>query len=360
MRTLAVRAALRSALLRWGAWVLMALGLLAAVGNTPEVALAGVASLLAPLWWASGQGGWRGTLQWAGVSLLYALLGMAWLRAWRPALWPAHWRDVEATLPLPAAVLRRSDQAVLRWVLAPWAALLCTAWGLLLWWQPGPVWAQASRAAVGLLAALGTSLLVGQWGLSRWRHPTAPRWKGACNARSERPAWRRVHPVWALVLAPVWRGQAPQSRWVLSTGLLMPALALVALCVTHRWITAWLCAATTVALIGTSLAVQRLQREGARLQAASLHLPLPQSHLQGWQRALALGPVLGLVLGLAVTLSLCALPLHPLPTLGLALSLACAGGLETHWPVRKPDHHASRWLLMLCICLAFASEINPA
>ena len=359
MRTLAVRAALRSALLRWGAWVLMALGLLAAVGNTPEVALAGVASLLAPLWWASGRDGWLGTLQWAGVSLLYALLGTAWLRAWRPVLWPAHWRDVEATLPLPATVLRRSDQALLRWVLAPWAALLCTAWGLLLWWQPDPVWAQASRAALGVAAALCTSLLVGQWGLSHWRRPTAPTWKGASKARSKQGGWRRIHPAWALVLAPVWRGQAPQSRWALSAGLLMPALGLIALCGTQHWVTAWLCAATTVSLSGTSLAMRRLQREGESLQAASLHLPLPQGHLQGWQRALALSPVLGLVLGLALTLALCALPLHPLPTLGLALSLACAGGLETHWPVSKPDHHASRWLLMLCICLAFASEIGP-
>ncbi|TDM09493.1 MAG: hypothetical protein C4K60_09605 [Ideonella sp. MAG2] len=100
MRTLAVFAMLRKGLQRWGIWVLMALGLLAAVGNTPEVALAGVGSLLAPLWWASGQDGFWGHWQWASVSLGYALLGMAWLRAWRPVLWPAHWRDTEATLPL--------------------------------------------------------------------------------------------------------------------------------------------------------------------------------------------------------------------------------------------------------------------
>ncbi|TDM09494.1 MAG: hypothetical protein C4K60_09610 [Ideonella sp. MAG2] len=140
----------------------------------------------------------------------------------------------------------------------------------------------------------------------------------------------------------------------------MPALMLMALCVTQRWVTAWLCAATTVAFSGTSLALRRLQREGAPLQAASLHLPLPEGQPQGWQRSLALSPVLGLLLGLVLTLALCALPLRLLPTLGLVLSLACAGALETHWPVHRPEHHACRWLLMLCICLAFASEINPA
>lgn len=360
MRSLAVRTAVLRALRRWGAWGLMALGLLAAVSNTPQVALAGLAMLLAPLWWASGQGGGVGWLLWAGTTVLYVLLGWAWLRAWRAAVWPAHWRAAEAALPLPPAAVRRTDRQVLAVVLAPWAVLLITAWALLWAWQPGPAWAQASRAAIGLGLALGLSLAAGQRSLHRWRCQAPAPWAGAAPARPT-PAtrWSPRPAGWALVLAPLARGTAPLSLNALSLGLLMPALALIGAAWSPRWATAWLCGATAVALVSTALALRRLERELAPLHAASVHLPLPPAAVRQWLRGVALLPVALWVLSLGLALALCALPLRPGPTLGLMLCLALAGGLETHWPVSKPEHHASRWLLMLCLCLAWASELTP-
>ncbi|MBQ0935697.1 hypothetical protein [Ideonella paludis] len=360
LRRLAVQAAVLRALRRWGMWGLMALGLLAAVSNTPEVALAGLAMMLVPLWWSSGQSGGMGWLQWAGVTLLYALLGWAWLRAWRSAVWPAHWRAAEASLPLPMACVQRTDRHMLAVVLAPWAVLLFTAWGLLWAWQPGPAWAQASRAALGLSLALGLGLAAAERSLRRWRCLAPPTWAGAAPA-SPRPttSWSPRPAGWALVLAPLLRGSAPLSLQALSVGLLMPALALGGAAWSPHWATAWLCGATAVALVCTALTLRRLTLELAALQAASTALPLPPTVWHHWQRGVAALPVALWVLCLGLALATATLPLRPGPTLGLMLCLAVAGGLETHWPVSKPEHHASRWLLMLCLCLAWASELTP-
>lgn len=361
LRSLAVRAAVLAGLRRWGVWVLMALGLLAAVSNTPEVALAGLAMVLAPLWWASGHEGPAGWLLWITLTLLYALLGWAWLRAWRSAVWPAHWRAAEASLPLPQAVVQRTDRRLLALVGAPWALVLSAAWALLWAWQQGPAWPQAARAALGVGLALGLSLAAGQRSLRRWRGQTPALWAGAAPAQQPpaRP-WASKHAAWALVLAPLGRGLAPLSLHTLSLGLLMPALALLGAGWSPRWATAWLCGATAVALACTALALRRLQRELAPLHAATAHLPLQPGVLQQWLRGLALLPVAWWALSLGLAPGLGGLPLRPGPLLGLLLCLALAGGLETHWPVRQADHHASRWLLMLCLCLAWASELTPS
>ena len=161
------------------------------------------------------------------------------------------------------------------------------------------------------------------------------------------------------MLAPLARGTAPLSLNALSLGLLMPALALLGAAWSPHWATAWLCGATAVALVCTALGLRRLERELAPLHAASVHLPLHPAAVRQWLRGVALLPVALWVLSLGLALALGALPLRPGPTLGLMLCLALAGGLETHWPVHQSDHHASRWLLMLCLCLAWASELTP-
>ncbi|MDZ7812420.1 MAG: hypothetical protein U5L74_04605 [Ideonella sp.] len=360
MRSLAVRAAVLRALRHWGTWGLMALGLLAAVGNTPAVALAGLALVLAPLWWASGHGGGAGWLLWAGTALLYALLGWAWLRAWRPAVWPAQWRATEASLPLPTRTVQGTDLRLLALVLAPWAVLLITAWALLWAWQPAPAWAQAGRAALGIGVSLGLSLASGQRSLHRWRSQAPAPWAGIAPARQTLTTrWPIRHAGWALVLAPLARGTAPLSLTTLSLGLLMPVPALLGAMWSPRWATAWLCGATAVAILCTALALRRLERELALLHAASTHLPLRRTALRQWLRGVALWPVAVWMLSLSLALGLSALPLRPGPTLGLLFCLALAGGLETHWPILKPEHHASRWLLTLCLCLAWASELTP-
>lgn len=344
--------ALRRALRRWGAFLVVA-ALAAGAGSSDPLGAA--AALPATIAWPLHRalhalpGSAAGLVVWVLASAAAGLVPLLLTRRW---WWPPRWAETERALPLGAAERARSDAEVVGWLLLPWHA--GSAVGLALVNFGGVAFTVAAWSAWAV--ALAVSLAAGQAWLRRVR-------RGARRARPlvppvpfapapARGAWRTW---WWL---PLRRGAAAgTARLLLGFGIANPALAAgpaVAPDATG-W---WLAGLSLAALAGTSLLRARIAVEWAGWRQAARAWPLRAARLEAQARLLAIAPVLA---GLSLLLVLAALGLGPTlrpavaATYALGLPLAC--WLEAQAPAADPSHQAARWLFLAALLVALGSEV---
>lgn len=364
MRSRWCLASLRAFLKRWGVYLAMA-GL--AFGAGASGGLAAVAAVAAwtvlPLCWVVAR------VQWTLPALAQLVLVLAWqaaasvalLRALRPMLWSAAWRDSEAALPLVASAVRRSDAAV-------------SALALLLWWAvqglgmanvllQNPAWLRSARwaAPAALLFAQVLGWALGLRGLQAARGMAVGRLRRSvvgsavsATAPSARPWW------WALLVLPVWRGTARAFGlwWASSVVLLiLPSLLLWG---QPGWASA-IFAAWSVAALALTSRLSHLSRLalGPLLQLGASTLPLSLVAMERARRWQLLLPALG---GAALLLASALLgPQAAQFRPAVLASWALVAALSVWWasgqPPRQADEAALRWLLSLVIQLALSTEV---
>ncbi len=362
------RLALHALVRRWGVYGLVAMAVVGAGSNSPlDAAGALSAWLVLPLFEAAARPGWGGL--WMGVVIAVQSLlagGVVW--AMRPLLWPAHWAAAERALPIPPALQRRSDLAVVAWGLLPLGLLY--ALGAVTWLVHRPAWLMPwrGRAVLGLvLLALG-SLLVGVAVVQLWRRPPAhhklqpgghtPTGPAGAPTRL-RPALaaRRAVPAWPVLWWwPLWRGPARRTGQALLLGTAL--LAGLALGLQHLppAATGWWLAGFALANLLVSTRVNTLsQREHTPLLAACAVLPLPPAGLRRQRVALALLPT-----GLGGLLLAGLLPwsqTRPPVALAYLLANVAVALVEVCSTPADAGAKASRWLLSLVVLVALASEV---
>jgi hypothetical protein len=353
-------AACRQALRRWlGRWAVFALvaALLAGAGAGLDSALASVLALAAwaalPLARAVAAGTWT-TL---AAMLATAGVGVLLLLALRQLIWPAAWAEAERALPLSRHEQQRSDLPWIVLAALPWVALQIA--GLAVWALQEPAWLLGREWVLGPVgAATVVLMLVGGVGLQGLR-----RRMGQPRLRTRRGELRsapgaRTSPARVLLWWPMARGPARRLAWHGGATLAGVALVLVAVARRPDWAAWWLTALSLLALVAVSRARTLAALELRPLLVAGLPLPLSQPH---WGLALdaavAAPALLGAALGALLVLATAA-DVRPMLLAAWWIWLAVAAALELRSPAREAQVQAARWLFMLAVALALASEVR--
>lgn len=352
--------ALRQWVERWLVYAAVAVAM-ASAGAGWSAAVATAQSLAA---WAAlplGRGAAAGG-GWAPLAVLgCAGLGVAMLAAVRQRLWPVAWREAERALPLPPRETLRSDLRIIALASLPWAGL--QAAGLLVWLAQQPAWLEGRATAV---AVAGTAALVlmlaGGLLLQRLRRQGSRRRPASAaptvNAQAPvtPPIRPRVLQARVLLLWPLRRGVAPRSaRQALGTAA-VGVLLMGAAVWRPAWAPAWLALQALAALWAVARAGALATLELRPLLEACAPLPLPP-RAWGWRldAAVAAPALLG-VAGVAAVVGLAA----PSAQGGVLAAwvgwLVFAAWLERRVPVADASVQSARWLFLLAVAVALASE----
>lgn len=342
---------------RWAVFVAVA-ALVASAGAGLDTALATVAALAA---WAAlplargAASGVTGAVLAVGFVVTVGT-GLVW--AVRQLLWPARWREAERALPIAPRDALRADVPWIALAALPWATL--QVGGLAVWLAQRPAWLAGREAAVVVAAAIALGLTLaaglGLQGLRRrggWRRGVAA---AIDDRRSGRAVPARLSPWRPLVGWPLVRGVAPRFARLGALTLFASLALQAALAWRPAWAAWWLALQSVLALVALSRARVLAALELRPLLAAGAALPLSA---RGWTArldALCAAPaLLGVVL-----LSLAAMAQAP-GVRGAVLAVWCgwlalAALLELRAPVADASVQSARWLFMLAVALALASE----
>ncbi len=356
MRLRWCRLALASFLRRWGAYILVSALVIGAGSGTPTAAVAGVAGwTVVPLFHAASQGPWL-----LPALLLQGAAGAACLWAMRPLLWPRAWADAERALPLARAERRRSDAAVVAIALVPWVLLQAAGAAAAIAARPHWLMPVLGRALAALAAAqalawaagIGMLALRRRAGQPRARAPGRSTSAGAGAASPRRRGWAH-----ALLLLPLLRGPAQRTGRLLAAAsalLCGPGLLLLWRPTALGW---WLALLAVLALVLVSRAHALAREEFAPLLAAAEVLPISPARLARARDALCLLPLAPALLVLAAGLA--AVPLRPGWLLAYLVSCTGSCALQVFTHAEQDADRSARWLFLLVLSLALASEVAP-
>lgn len=351
--------ALRGWLARWGVIVVVA-ALVASAGAGLDSALASIAALAA---WAALPLA-RGAVM-GGVGCLLAVLGVAavgllLLAAVRQRLWPTRWREAECALPIAPGEALRAELPWIALAALPWAAL--QAAGIAVWLGQRPAWLAGNELAL-VMAGVAASLLTlaGGVAMQRWRRQGGWRVR-AIAPRSASPPVRaapyaagRLSPWWPLVVWPMRRGMAPRFAGLAAGTLAASAGLAAALAMRPGWAPWWLALQALLVMLALSRARLLVALELRPLLDACAALPLPR---RGWLArldALSAAPALaGAVMAAAVAALVPGV--RGAVLVAWVLWLALAALLELRMPVADAAVQSARWLFLLIVALALASE----
>ncbi len=352
--------ALRRWLGRWAVFVLVA-AVVASAGAGLDSALATVAALAAWVALPLARGVAAGGL-WPVLALLGVVaVGAGLLAALAPLLWPARWREAERALPLAPGDTTRADLPWIALATLPWAALQLG--GVAVWLGQRPAWLAGHELALVLTTGLALGLVVvAGLGLQRMRRRGAglgrpgPRaWSVSTRPAAARGA-ARLSPLRPLILWPLRRGVAPRAARHAALTLAAAGLLLVALAVRPGWAPWWLALQSLVAMAAVARARVLAALELRPLLDAGAALPLSR---RGWAWRIDAVSVAPALVGVAL-LAAATVALAP-GGRGAVLAawsgwLALAAVLELRVPVADASVQSARWLFLLAVALALASE----
>lgn len=356
MRLRWCRLALASFLRRWGAYILVSALVIGAGSGTPTAAVAGVAGwTVVPLFHAASQGPWL-----LPALLLQAAAGAACLWAMRPLLWPLAWADAERALPLGAAERRRSDGIVAAIALVPWVLLQAAGAAAAIAARPHWLMPVLGRALAALAAAQALAWAGGLWMLARRRRAGQPALSAGARTSARTGAalplqaagWAR-----ALLLLPLVRGPARRTGRLLtaaSVALCGPGLLLLWRPSALGW---WLALLAVTALVAVSRAHALAREEFAPLLAEATVLPVAPARLARARDALCLLPLVPALAMLAAGLA--TVPLRPGWLAAYLLSCTGSCALQVFTRPEQDSDRSARWLFLLVLSLALASEVAP-
>ena len=360
MRLRWCRDALLRLLRRWAVYFVVGALVTGAGATGGWQAIAAVAAwLVLPLFYSAGHGAWLGL----GIAL-QGLVGGLVAVALSPLLWQRTWADAERALPIAPRLRLASDAAVVAMALAPLLLLCAIGAVTLLGHRPAWLLAYRDRAIAALLAAVVLSVALGtaflQW--QRRSGDRGPR-AGSSRVRSRRAsaveAQRIATRRWFRVLVwwPLWRGPAQRAGiglWIGSVLLCLPAAGLAFSSGATGW---WLAGFAVLTLVSSSALDAAARKEFADLHAACRALPIERTSLARTRAALALAPLLPGIATLLLALAFAHAKVRPLVL--AAYVAVCIGGcaIEVAAAARDAQSKASRWLLVLVVAVALASEV---
>jgi len=243
--------------------------------------------------------------------------------------------------------------------------LLCTVGAVtLLGHRPAWLLPYRDRAIAGLLAAVALSIALGTAFL-QWQRRTGDRgaraeFSGVQRQRTSAADALHVSTLrWprALVWWPLWRGPARRTGlglWLGTATLCVPALGLALITGFTGW---WLAGFATLALVSSSVLDAVARKEFADLHEACRPLPIKPTSLGRMRASIALAPLLPGLATLPIALAVSHVAVRPLVLAGYVVACIGSCALEVAATARDAQSKASRWLLVLIVAVALASEV---
>ena len=360
MRLRWCRDALLRLLRRWAVYIVVGALVIGAGASGAWQAITAVAAwLVLPLFVSASHGAWLG----AGIAM-QGLAGGLVAVALSPLLWQRTWADAERALPIAPGLRLASDAAMVAMALAP-LLLLCTVGAVtLLGHRPAWLLPYRDRAIAALLAAVALSIALGTAFL-QWQRRTGDRgaraeFSGVQRQRTSAADALRVSTLrWprALVWWPLWRGPARRTGlglWLGTATLCVPAVGLALITGFTGW---WLAGFATLALVSSSVLDAVARKEFADLHEACRPLPIKPISLGRMRASIALAPLLPGLATLPIALAVSHVAVRPLVLAGYVVACIGSCALEVAATARDAQSKASRWLLVLIVAVALASEV---
>jgi len=360
MRLRWCRDALLRLLRRWAVYIVVGALVIGAGASGAWQAITAVAAwLVLPLFVSASHGAWLA----AGIAM-QGLAGGLVAVALSPLLWQRTWADAERALPIAPGQQLASDAAMVAMALAP-LLLLCTVGAVtLLGHRPAWLLLYRDRAIAGLLAAVALSIALGTAFL-QWQRRTGDRgaraeFSGVQRQRTSAADALRVSTLrWprALVWWPLWRGPARRTGlglWLGTATLCVPAVGLALITGFTGW---WLAGFATLALVSSSVLDAVARKEFADLHEACRPLPIKPTSLGRMRASIALAPLLPGLATLPIALAVSHVAVRPLVLAGYVVACIGSCALEVAATARDAQSKASRWLLVLIVAVALASEV---
>lgn len=352
--------ALLRLLRRWAVYIVVGALVIGAGASGAWQAITAVAAwLVLPLFVSASHGAWLA----AGIAM-QGLAGGLVAVALSPLLWQRTWADAERALPIAPGLRLASDAAMVAMALAP-LLLLCTVGAVtLLGHRPAWLLPYRDRAIAGLLAAVALSIALGTAFL-QWQRRTGDRgaraeFSGVQRQRTSAADALHVSTLrWprALVWWPLWRGPARRTGlglWLGTATLCVPALGLALITGFTGW---WLAGFATLALVSSSVLDAVARKEFADLHEACRPLPIKPTSLGRMRASIALAPLLPGLATLPIALAVSHVAVRPLVLAGYVVACIGSCALEVAATARDAQSKASRWLLVLIVAVALASEV---
>ena len=379
MRLLLLRRALFDLLRRWSLYLAILVLLFSAGSNAPlRIAVAMASVLVWPLRHASAEG-------WTVVpaTIVYALVGTLPVLSTRPLWWPRRWAAAERALPIPYALIHRSDRFFALLLMAPWQALLML--GAIGIWADGAAsphtasaldtrWSDAIALLGWAVSATGSLYLSLLWmraarnmrgsGARRGSTTTSQASRPIRSRRSARDpsiAIPRLGFRSALVALPLLRGRAKRSGSALAASVTIVIAATGA-----AWWAgidlSWLLAANAlVSVCSTSILRVATRRECVPLWQASPSLPLDNAACERTRLLVVVTPTIVALFACFVCAATAPFGIRAPVLVAYGLVVAAGALAEALTPLAlHAHHHATRWLFGLVVAMACASEIAPA
>ena len=352
--------ALLRLLRRWAVYIVVGALVIGAGASGAWQAITAVAAwLVLPLFVSASHGAWLA----AGIAM-QGLAGGLVAVALSPLLWQRTWADAERALPIAPGLRLASDAAMVAMALAP-LLLLCTVGAVtLLGHRPAWLLPYRDRAIAALLAAVALSIALGTAFL-QWQRRTGDRgaraeFSGVQRQRTSAADALRVSTLrWprALVWWPLWRGPARRTGlglWLGTATLCVPAVGLALITGFTGW---WLAGFATLALVSSSVLDAVARKEFADLHEACRPLPIKPTSLGRMRASIALAPLLPGLATLPIALAVSHVAVRPLVLAGYVVACIGSCALEVAATARDAQSKASRWLLVLIVAVALASEV---
>ena len=352
--------ALLRLLRRWAVYIVVGALVIGAGASGAWQAITAVAAwLVLPLFVSASHGAWLA----AGIAM-QGLAGGLVAVALSPLLWQRTWADAERALPIAPGLRLASDAAMIAMALAP-LLLLCTVGAVtLLGHRPAWLLPYRDRAIAALLAAVALSIALGTAFL-QWQRRTGDRgaraeFSGVQRQRTSAADALRVSTLrWprALVWWPLWRGPARRTGlglWLGTATLCVPAVGLALITGFTGW---WLAGFATLALVSSSVLDAVARKEFADLHEACRPLPIKPTSLGRMRASIALAPLLPGLATLPIALAVSHVAVRPLVLAGYVVACIGSCALEVAATARDAQSKASRWLLVLIVAVALASEV---
>jgi len=360
MRLLWCLDALLRLLRRWAVYIVVGALVIGAGASGAWQAITAVAAwLVLPLFVSASHGAWLA----AGIAM-QGLAGGLVAVALSPLLWQRTWADAERALPIAPGLRLASDAAMVAMALAP-LLLLCTVGAVtLLGHRPAWLLPYRDRAIAALLAAVALSIALGtaflQWQRRSGDRGARAEFSGVQRQRTSAADALRVGTLrWprALVWLPLWRGPARRTGlglWLGTATLCVPAVGLALITGFTGW---WLAGFATLALVSSSVLDAVARKEFADLHEACRPLPIKPTSLGRMRASIALAPLLPGLATLPIALAVSHVAVRPLVLAGYVVTCIGSCALEVAATARDAQSKASRWLLVLIVAVALASEV---
>ena len=352
--------ALLRLLRRWAVYIVVGALVIGAGASGAWQAITAVSAwLVLPLFVSASHGAWLA----AGIAM-QGLAGGLVAVALSPLLWQRTWADAERALPIAPGLRLASDAAMVAMALAP-LLLLCSVGAVtLLGHRPAWLLPYRDRAIAALLAAVAVSIALGTAFL-QWQRRTGDRgaraeFSGVQRKRTSAADALHVSTLrWprALVWWPLWRGPARRTGlgvWLGTAALCVPAAGLALITGFTGW---WLAGFATLALVSSSVLDAVARKEFADLHEACRPLPIKPTSLGRMRALIALAPLLPGLATLPIALAVSHVAVRPLVLAGYAVACIGSCALEVAATARDAQSKASRWLLVLIVAVALASEV---